>query len=328
MKIIFKISLLILVSTALRTMPKYDVDLDDMSTYTKVIEGKRAIIKDYIEKKKKAGSWGLYVLNAFRQNNTEMNLVEKYGKLANTVLHTSKFLDIPFEDLAFGFLELEGACFAGIAEDPSGDLWLLRNFDWNYDNIHKQLYADIDFYENGQLRFSGIQKIGFGILMNATIKGEYSMAINSRFKINEDYVKMMYRSGAFAMPWILNVVVQKAHNFKEAIKFIETEKWSSVAFIAIAGKEKNEKAIIQLEEKGIQIKTTNGRLISIGNNDVIEDDYKGESIKNTLDNFSFFTHRNLIQLIQQRPIKTSINIYTSVTKVATGETYAQFAENN
>ena len=328
-----KIPILILLTVAigsLRNVPKFKVDLNDMTTYTPVIHGKGQILKNHIEtlKQKLSDAEAYAVWKAFLYSYTPSHFVTKYGKLAKTVLHTSDYLAIPFEELALGISMFEFACFAGVAESPSGELWLLRNFDWNKDAGLSGLFADIEFYEGDRYLFSGIQKIGFGVLMNATVKGEYSMAYNKRFFTDFVFKMKQHSLGAYVITMILTVVVQKAKTFEQAVELVTELSWSADAFIVIAGKRPYQKAIVQLDEIKNQIKTTNTNWLTIGNEDVDEIDEKGESIREDINNLTVFTFDNLSELIQRRPLKTGINIYTSVTKVVTGETYALLADRS
>lgn len=328
MKILLRFSLLFLIANCLRNVPKFEVDLNDMSTYAPVIKGKGDILRKHTSSLKK---WlnDSPMKNIWQQTlhtYTAHSLVAKYGKLANTILYTSWLLNIPLADLELGLTFFEFACFAGIAEDDNGYLWLLRNFDWNKDEGLTELFAEIDFYEDGKLLYSGIQKIGFGMLMNATVKGEYTMAINRLFSGDFNLKPKKINKDSYLITMILGQVVQKAKTFREAVDLVTSLEWSSEILVIIAGKHSYEKVIIQLHGSNTKIKTTEGRWLSIGNKGIDKVDEKGESIREEIGKLRVFNYENLNELIQRRPLKTSITIYSAVTNVETGKTIALFAD--
>ena len=324
MKYLIYVSLLVLISSNVRTIPKYIVDLNDMSTYTHVIAGKGRALRAYL----KYNNQPLTELTGERKeiidNMTPDSFVEKFGKLGNTLLYTAWYHNIPYKLLLANFLEVEWACFASIIEDPSGELWLLRNLDQGSSRVLQDLLVDIDFYENGKLAFSGIQAIGVGLLFNVTLKGEYTAVINLVGPGFDESSNTRILNGALFTSAILNLVIQNAKSFDEAISLIGNTKWSHSMLVIIAGKRPEEKAIIQIGKVN-KIKATTEKILSIGNNTVDFKDLKVHSIKQSIRELENYSHVDLIKLIQQRPIWTSINTFSSVTNVSTGITYAEFS---
>ena len=315
----------LILSSSARTIPKYIVDLDDMSTYTHVIAGKGIALRAYLKYNNQPLRELTFERKEILDSMTPDSFVAQYGKLANTLLYTAWYHEIPFKLLVARFLRIQWACFASVVEDPSGDLWLLRNLDLG--NDEQVLIANIDFYENKKLAFSGIQAVGLGLLFNATRKGEYTAAINvvgGGFR-ESSYDRLL--SGALSTSALLNVVIQNAKTFDEAVSLIGNTKWSTKMLVILAGKRPEDKAIIQLGQPN-EIKSTTGKLLSVGNDAVDRQDKKIDAINESIRSLENYSHVDLINLIQQRPIRTSINTYTSVTKVSTGVTYAEFAEDN
>ena len=326
MKLITFLSLLILVTNHVRTIPKYTVDLDDMSTYDKVLKGKEEALRVFLKNSNPFNAKPSTEMQKVLDNLTPKVFVEKYGKLARTLVYSADYFGIPFQELANKFLESNWACFGAVVEDPSGELWLLRNLDQTANRSYQELIVDIDFYEKGKLVYSGIQAVGVGVLLNATRKGEYTASVNTGKFSTEWKSTPRLLDGAYATTAILNVVIQNAKTFQEAVRLIEKTKWSNRMLVILAGNRPEEKAIIQLGGDVMKIKTTKGKLISIENKAVTEFEQKSEAIKEKIASLQNYSHVELIKLIQQRPIWTSINTFTSVTKVSNGVTYAEFSE--
>ena len=298
MKNLIFLSLLIFATSHTRTIPKYIVDLDDTSTYTHVIADKGNAIRTFLQYNDEQLPELTGENKELIDNMTPDSFVEKYGKLANTLLYTAWYHEIPYKLLVSKFLEIKWACFAAIVEDPSGELWLLRNLDQSPKSYVQNLMADIDFYENGQHSFSGIQAVGLGLLFNATRKGEYTAAINIGGVGFGAFSSTRLLNGAFATSAVLNIIVQNAKTFEEAVALIGNTEWSRPILVILAGKKPEEKVIIELGGYVRRIKTATGKLLSIENKSVTEPEVKSDAMKEKIRNLENYSHVELIKLIQ------------------------------
>ena len=249
-----KLLLIITICLIISSSASYRVDLDDITSYTPVLEGKRPVLLAYLGKIKAylQNHEIAFIYMSFLAQYPPSLFLSTHGSMAQFTLFTSQYLDIPYEDLVLGFIIYEFGCLSAIVRDDEGQIYLARNLDYGFKDELKQLFVNIDFYKGNNLIYSGIQQIGVGNLLNVIKIGQFSISLNKRYGTSTTEIAENYRKGALSASFVLGLLAEKSRTFDEVLFLADELFLSSRIYFAIAGTKTG--CILEREPKGLNRK--------------------------------------------------------------------------
>ena len=302
-------------------IPKFRVDLDDIHSYTPVIQFQRekiinmiSTVKGKLNQNRLAQNLHKVFLNTFPKE----KFIQSHGELSKFMIFTAEYHNIAYEELVYLVVLYDYACFSAIVRDENDDLYLARNFDYFFKNEIKGLMADIDFYQDGELQYSAIQLVGLGAFMNVIRPGSYCLSLNQRMDTGLTDIIENYSKGYLAAVFSLNIVTEKAITFEESVLEMQKIQLADSVYLITVGTNDDQGAIFEKGPESLTYLPLTSSLV-VANEDITDYSPNRKFAEQYLSSIHSVTSESLMKMLRTDPLNNFKTIYSLVCKVATGE---------
>jgi len=155
--------------------------------------------------------------------------------------------------------EISGACTAVIAQDYKGRIYHGHNLDtasnfnitsgqWDIAEKLRRITMNLSFKKNGKVIFNSTGYVGYVGVFEGMKAGAFSVSINTRFDTSLyaaliGWITGLDRSGHFAAQQVRDALEQDA-TFADAVKRLNHTKFLGPGYVAVAGTQAGEGAIM------------------------------------------------------------------------------------
>ncbi|XP_039206252.1 N-acylethanolamine-hydrolyzing acid amidase [Crotalus tigris] len=147
--------------------------------------------------------------------------------------------------------EFTAFCTSIVAQDKQGNIYHGRNMDYDFGEYLRKITIDVDFIENGQVKFKGTTFFGYVGLWTGQSPHKFSITGNER-DVGYWWENAISAFLARYSPasWLIRTVLSEAENFEEAALMLSKTPIIADVYYIIGGTAPRQGAIITRKRRG------------------------------------------------------------------------------
>jgi len=187
-------------------------------------------------------------------NEIALTALPHLGEAAEEIKSGAAFLGIPLSSAALLNIiyEVEAGCTSILYTDPSGRLIHARNLDFNLAPTLRKLVAEVEFQRGGNTVFYGTTFAGYVGLLTGMKPGAFSINLNERDigNVLENALEALLVPGTTVSSLLIRSTLDSIDTFDGALQVLSDTPTPAGSYIALAGVDPNEAAIITRDRDG------------------------------------------------------------------------------
>ncbi|XP_067846387.1 N-acylethanolamine-hydrolyzing acid amidase-like isoform X1 [Heptranchias perlo] len=141
--------------------------------------------------------------------------------------------------------EISDFCTSIVAQDSRGNIYHVRNLDFEFSDILRSLTVDLQFVKNGQIIYTGTTFIGFVGLWTGQSPNKFTISGNARVK--GEWWKTLIAALLKRSPppsWLIRDTLLEAADFQAALMKLANNPITANVYYILGGVKPNEGVII------------------------------------------------------------------------------------